>query len=278
MTATPGDGPMAASTERRKNARGVLSIPAIFTADGGAGVSTDVIKGRIANLAPEGGLFLGEPHVPQGATGVVTLGPLLSPTGHHAYRCRVVWSDPASHRHGLAFASVPAEAGGELRRVVDLARLVQRERFSVPFIVYLKDTNAEGNVYFAHYFDWQGVAREAFLGRLLRGALDAIIRGELRLITVDAAVHFRSPVFLFDQVEVWVKPTNVKPASVDLEFSYVKPQTGEEVATGRQTIAFADAAGKLMPIPRAILETGRVFLDDLEHVRLLQHLARPAAR
>lgn len=269
---------MAATTERRKSARTTLSIPALFVADGGAGASTDSINGRMANLAPEGGLLLSDEDIPQGATGVVTLGPLLQPAVSHEYACRVVWSEAASHRYGLEFAPVSTAAGGELRRVVELARLVQRERFSVPFIVYLKDTNAEGNVYFAHYFDWQGVAREAFLGRLLHGALDAITRGELRLITVDASVHFRSPLFLFDQVEVWVKPTNVKPASVDLEFSYVKRQTGEEVATGRQTIAFADAAGKLMPIPRAILETGRVFLDDLEQVRLLQHLGRSAAR
>ncbi len=152
------------------------------------------------------------------------------------------------------------------------------DKFVFEKVVYLTDTNAEGSVYFARFFDWQGMAREAFFSKMMPNAIQIFFSGSLHLITVDASIHFRNQLRLFDEVQVWVKPTNGRHSSVDLEFRYLKKQDQMEIATGKQTIAFADDTGKLIPITREVLESGSSYLDMVEKIKLLTRLENVVQR
>src|SRR5437762_1629723 len=52
--------------------------------------------------------------------------------------------------------------------------------------VYLSDTNAFGNTYFAKYFEWQGMARESFFNRVLFPDQQAFLASGIKLITAEA--------------------------------------------------------------------------------------------
>jgi len=186
-----------------------------------------------------------------------------------------VWLSDDTRQCGIEFTDIPPTTALELRKIVELSKLLKREKFSISLTVFLKDTNAEGNVYFARYFEWQGMAREAFFRKLLPGpAIKVFMNGTLRLITVEASIQLVHELRLYDEVDIRVRPLNVRHTSVDLEFSYAKNPDGETIAVGKQTIAFSDSTGTLVPIPREVLENGRVFLSDADQIKLLSHLVR----
>src|SRR5436189_1700927 len=55
--------------------------------------------------------------------------------------------------------------------------------------VYLSDTNAFGNTYFAKYFEWQGMVRESFFKRCLVSDYKAFIASGIKLITAEAEMN-----------------------------------------------------------------------------------------
>lgn len=267
---------MPVARDRRKGARVVLDLPVSLL------VASDKpaheLKARIVNLSLKGCAVLCENSIPDDALCMIQLGSIFTSEVNHEYKARICWTHKDIHQAGLEFFNIPDSAAGELSRMLELAKKIQRDRFSIHLTVFLKDTNAEGNVYFARYFDWQGMAREAFFRQLLGDAVTVFTSGDLRLITVDASVHFRHELRLFDEVEVRVQPTNTRHTSVDLIFSYLKKASGGEIATGRQTIAFASPSGGLIPIPRQVLEAGKSYLHDLEQLKLLQYLEKLEAQ
>jgi len=261
------------TVERRRYERLTLELPASLLLNHPSGITE--IKGRVMNISKGGCVFSGETSIPPASSCILKLGAILTPSVSHEYECRMIWLSERESRCGLEFVYLPASMAQEWVKIFELAGRIKRKRFSLELTVYLKDTNAEGNVYFARYFEWQGMAREAFFRKVFSEAIEAFSTGELRLITVDASVHFKSQLFLFDEVEIRVKPIRPKhasQASIDLEFLYVKKQSGEEVATGKETLAFADSKGNLISIPKQMLEAGRPYLDDLEQIRWLHYL------
>jgi acyl-CoA thioesterase FadM len=136
---------------------------------------------------------------------------------------------------------------------------MERKVFIFEKTVYLTDTNAEGNTYFSRYFDWQGMAREEFVRTNVPG-LVAILQLGVKMITVEAYLHFIQETFLYDEILIDVKTSNIKKASLDLIFTYTSKKTNQLIAKGRQKLAFADAAGKLIPIPEEIRKNAMYFL------------------
>lgn len=65
--------------------------------------------------------------------------------------------------------------------------------------VSFDETNLVGNVYFAHYFHWQGKCREDFIRCFSPGILDEITSG-LCLVTTDSTCKFHKELFAFDEV------------------------------------------------------------------------------
>jgi enediyne core biosynthesis thioesterase len=124
-----------------------------------------------------------------------------------------------------------------------------KEKFIFEKTVYLGDTNAEGNVYFSRYFEWQGQAREAFYKKYFP---IEIWNTGLKIITVNALIEYKKEAYLFDEISIEIQLRNLKQASAEMIFTYIKKNTGELVATGLQKVAFADKSGKLIHMPEKI--------------------------
>lgn len=119
--------------------------------------------------------------------------------------------------------------------------------------VYLTDTNLYGNVYFARYFDWQGMAREEFFRQVV-GEDNKILKMGIKLVTIEAHIKYHHEVTLFDRVIIKVKPDNIRITTFDLVFTYLNGKTGQSVAEGKQKIGFVDSANKVIPIPKELVE------------------------
>jgi acyl-CoA thioesterase FadM len=119
--------------------------------------------------------------------------------------------------------------------------------------VYLTDTNLFGNTYFARYFDWQGMAREAFFKRLI-GDVNKFMQSRIKLVTIEAHIKYHHEVTLYDEVIIKVKAENIKVATVDLVFTYLNKKTNQLVAVGRQKIGFVHPTGQVIPVPKELIE------------------------
>lgn len=119
--------------------------------------------------------------------------------------------------------------------------------------VYLADTNAEGNVYFARYFDWQGETREAYLKQAVpQEEFAAMMSSGLRLVTTNASIVYHSPLYLFDEVQIYLHTRNIRNATLEMVFRYMNKKTGKLVAEGIQRLAFQGNNGHLLHIPEPI--------------------------
>ena len=135
------------------------------------------------------------------------------------------------------------------------------EKFVFQKIVYLTDTNAEGNTYFARYFDWQGMAREEFLRKNVPEH-KAIAQYGIRIITTNAWMVYQSESVLFDEIEIEVNTANVKPMSLELVFTFTNKTSGKSLGRGGEKLAFASKEGELIPIPPPIQSNAQRFLIE----------------
>jgi enediyne biosynthesis thioesterase len=102
------------------------------------------------------------------------------------------------------------------------------------FQVFLKDTNAVGNVYFARFFEWQGMVREAWFNETV-----SVNMFELPgvLLTKHAENQFIKPVYSFEKISCFLNTANICRASCDLIFVF-KCQNAI-VAKGQQNIIYS---------------------------------------
>ncbi len=122
--------------------------------------------------------------------------------------------------------------------------------FYYEFVVTLKDVNLYGTVYFARYFEWQGVARELYFATAENS--QQILSGAL-LITKYAWNDYIKHIHVFDQIVVKIQNRNIKRCSYEVIFTFFNKKTNEVVARGGQTICFADLkTGKIIKLPEAI--------------------------
>ncbi len=131
--------------------------------------------------------------------------------------------------------------------------------------VYLSDTNAFGNAYFSKYFEWQGMAREAFFRKIMPNP-NFLMESGINLITKKAAIDYKHEVFLYDDIEIGLKVGAVKQASSDLIFSYMKKKDGLVIAMGYQTVVFADKNGKMIKIPAEIIKNAVPYTDEKRYI------------
>jgi enediyne core biosynthesis thioesterase len=115
--------------------------------------------------------------------------------------------------------------------------------------IYLKDSNAYGNTYFARYFEWQGICREKWF-------YDCISRDMLKnegvFITKHAQQDYLQETFPFQDIVCEVNTYDVKRCSFWLEFRFYAD--GNPVSVGRQQIVFANHAKQISPLPELVLK------------------------
>lgn len=175
---------------------------------------------------------------------------------------QVIWSSSLGKgnkfRCGVVFLEPKPEQVSIIEKLLDR---LEKKLFVFERTVYLTDTNAEGNTYFTKYFEWQGMAREEFVRSNVPG-LGAILQSGVRIITVEAYLHFIHETVLFDEILINVSTSNIKKTSLDLVFTYTNKKTKQLVAEGRQKLTFADSTGKLIHIPEEIREKAMYFLIE----------------
>lgn len=133
-----------------------------------------------------------------------------------------------------------------------------KQSFHFTVKVYLKDTNIFGNVYFARYFDWQGMAREEFFNKIVPEP-NFLLKKNIKLITIEAYIKYLKEALLFDTIQIKVIPCNIRNTTFELIFKYIKIGQDELIAEGRQKIGFTED-NKIIPIPIEISKIGREYI------------------
>ena len=122
---------------------------------------------------------------------------------------------------------------------------------------YLKDSNAYGNIYFARYFEWQGVCREMWFSECI---FPNMFELKGALVTHNAYNNYVAPVYPFEKIRCELTTLNIKSASFQLHFAFYNSQTGNLVSEGGQKIAIIDSEnGRLIRFPKEILDKVRYY-------------------
>ncbi len=160
----------------------------------------------------------------------------------------VVWHDPQTSRYGARVLST-TERGRDLREV--LAHITKA--FVFERTAFLPDTNAEGNVYFSRFFDWQGETREAYLGKgISPEEYRALLVSKTMMVTMNATMEYLKMLRLFDTIYVRMTTRNIRGASLELAFAFFNGRTSELVGRGSQRLTFQDRKGRIIPVPPPI--------------------------
>ncbi len=140
--------------------------------------------------------------------------------------------------------------------IATLLRVKKREAltFKHSIDIYLKDSNAYGNTYFARYFEWQGVCRERWLQQCIASDL---LQTQGVLVTKNANIDYVRETFPFQTVECELNTQLVKNCSLSLVFRFLV--AGNLVCTGSQHIVFTRHDKRIQRLPAHILEKVRDF-------------------
>jgi enediyne biosynthesis thioesterase len=138
-----------------------------------------------------------------------------------------------------------AAAPNPASAVVPCSELTYEHHLSI----YLKDSNAYGNTYFARYFEWQGICREKWF-------FDCVARDLLQkegvFITKHAQQDYLLETFPFQDIRCEVNTYDIRRCSFWLEFRFY---CGEQpVAVGRQQIVYADLDKQITALPELVLK------------------------
>lgn len=136
----------------------------------------------------------------------------------------------------------------------DFSWIEQPKTFHHSIDIYLKDSNATGNIYFARYFEWQGVCREKWFFECISADM---LQPLGVFITKEAQQKYLQETFAFQRVECEVNTFAIKQCSFSLLFRFFVD--GQLVSTGRQEIVFANLSKKISRLPSYVIEKIRLY-------------------
>jgi len=117
---------------------------------------------------------------------------------------------------------------------------VSAGEFSLDIRVYIEDTDAGGIVYYVNYLKFMERARTEFM-RSLGFGKDYIFNHDLMFVVRDAAVRYRLPARLDDELQATARI--VKARGAGLVFDQAVIRGNDVLAEGELTIACVDRAG-----------------------------------
>jgi acyl-CoA thioesterase FadM len=126
---------------------------------------------------------------------------------------------------------------------------VTAQTFTHSLTIYLKDSNAYGNTYFARYFEWQGICREKWFFECISRDM---LQNDGVFITKHAEQEYLQETFPFQEICCELNAYDVKKCSFWLEFRFYND--GKPVSVGRQQIVFAGHDRKIKALPPAVIE------------------------
>lgn len=132
------------------------------------------------------------------------------------------------------------------------------------------ETSLVGNVYFSHYFDWQGRCRESFLRDHCPEVLTRLTQREIAFFTRSAHCDFVGEWGFhgLDEVLVHMRLAKFRGGRMSLEFTYFNAARPDEVvARGSQEVsckAQRDGAWFPDPFPIPLIKALQIFADTPE--------------
>ena len=129
------------------------------------------------------------------------------------------------------------------------AQAQAKQTFTHTLSIYLKDSNAYGNTYFARYFEWQGICRERWFYECISRDM---LQKEGVFITKHAQQDYLLETFPFQEIHCEVNTYDVKKCSFWLEFRFFSE--GKQVSAGRQQIVFANHAKQITALPELVIK------------------------
>lgn len=129
--------------------------------------------------------------------------------------------------------------------------------FKHSFGIFLKDSNAYGNTYFARHFEWQGICREKWF-------FDCIAPDMLQklgvFITKEAHQTYIKETFPFQTITCELNTFNVKQCSFYLSFHFSVDEV--LISKGYQQIVFASHDKKIIRLPEPVLQKIKQYQID----------------
>jgi len=144
--------------------------------------------------------------------------------------------------------SIAAVINQCLRYAEVIETISAQTTFHHAFDVYLKDSNAYANTYFAPYFEWQGVVRERWFHECVDAEL--LMNGQVIFVAKQAHQEFVEETFPFQRVDCYLNPFRVQPCSLHLVFRFVSQ--GRSVSLGYQQVVCADAKRNMLRLPEHV--------------------------
>lgn len=133
--------------------------------------------------------------------------------------------------------------------------------------IFLKDSNAYGNTYFARYFEWQGVCRERWFHQCITADM---LQTQGVFITKNAHQNYVRETFPFQSVACELNTQDVRQCSFTLNFRFMVD--GMLISNGYQQIVFATHGKRIQRLPEQILKKIRQYEMPEEGVtKLISH-------
>jgi enediyne biosynthesis thioesterase len=115
-----------------------------------------------------------------------------------------------------------------------------RQTYRYELTPFLKDSNAYGNIYFARYFEWQGICREMWFTECI---FTNIFEMDGAFLTRAAHNDYVQEVLPFQKIHCELNIENLKNTSFDLMFKFFNEKS-EIVSKGFQTVVYTDSLTK----------------------------------
>ncbi|MFW2372262.1 MAG: acyl-CoA thioesterase [Gammaproteobacteria bacterium] len=125
---------------------------------------------------------------------------------------------------------------------------------------YLKDSNAYGNIYFARYFEWQGLCREKWFSECICPNMFEL---EGSLVTKSAHNDYVASIVPFQRIRCLLSTRNIKSASFELVFRFYDFDTNQLLSKGGQKIALIGHESKrLVRFPNDLLDKVKYYANE----------------
>jgi enediyne biosynthesis thioesterase len=137
-------------------------------------------------------------------------------------------------------------------------------------VVSFGETSLVGNVYFSHYFDWQGRCREGFLREHCPEVLDQLTNRELAFFTRSAHCDFVGEWGFhgLDEVLIRMRLAKFRGGRMSLDFLYSNAARPDEiVARGSQDVSCKvqrEGTWYPDPFPVPLIKALQIYADTPE--------------
>ncbi len=124
--------------------------------------------------------------------------------------------------------------------------------YQYEFTPYLKESNAYGNIYFTHHFEWQGICRERWFSSCVikdMFSMDGVF------VTKFAHCDFETEAYPFRRILCLLNTRSVKKFTFHLVFRFYDVDSRRLLSRGEQKLAYLSPKDKTpIKLPNEVIE------------------------